>query len=112
MYLGLALDLHAHSPPAHTKAPARAALGGWGRGVPGEGLPDSKAWMGGFCQGDRGGFLALLVWLQLLHPLFSEALAADRGPGGSRGGGVASWNLAWVGVAMVTVLALVTVLEL
>ncbi|XP_031201286.1 putative inactive serine protease 43 isoform X2 [Mastomys coucha] len=27
--------------------------------------------MGGFCQGDRGGFLALLVWLQLLHPLFS-----------------------------------------
>lgn len=30
MYLGFALDLHAHSPPAHTKAPARAALGGGG----------------------------------------------------------------------------------
>lgn len=32
MYLGLALDLHAHSPPAHTKASARAALGGGGGG--------------------------------------------------------------------------------
>ncbi|NP_955765.1 serine protease 43 precursor [Mus musculus] len=27
--------------------------------------------MGGFCGADRGGFLALLVWLQLLQPLFS-----------------------------------------
>lgn len=30
MYLGLALDLHSHSPPAHIKASARAALGGGG----------------------------------------------------------------------------------
>ncbi|XP_042138062.2 serine protease 43-like isoform X2 [Peromyscus maniculatus bairdii] len=27
--------------------------------------------MGSFCRGDPGGFLALLVWLQLLQPLFS-----------------------------------------
>ncbi|XP_028642888.1 serine protease 42-like [Grammomys surdaster] len=27
--------------------------------------------MGGFCRGYRGGFLAFLVWLQLLQPLFS-----------------------------------------
>ncbi|XP_059123113.1 putative inactive serine protease 43 isoform X2 [Peromyscus eremicus] len=29
--------------------------------------------MGSFCGGDAGGFLALLVWLQLLQPLFSGA---------------------------------------
>lgn len=28
-----------------------------------------------------GGFLTLLVWFQRLQPLFSEALAGDRGPG-------------------------------
>lgn len=106
------MDLHAYSRPAYTKALRETRLGGWGRGVPGEGLPESKAWMGGFCRGDRGGFLALLVWLQLLQPLFSEALTGDMGPGGRSGGGVASWNLAWVGVAMVMVLALVLVLVL
>lgn len=42
---------------------------------------EPKAWMGSFCRGDPGGFLALLVWLQLLQPLFSETLAGDRGPG-------------------------------
>lgn len=35
--------------------------------------------MGGFCGGDRGGILALLVCLQLLQTLFSEALAGDTG---------------------------------